>query len=69
MTTPSMFDEVGLFDTGLTIANDVDWFARAEDRRVEMGLIPEVSLHRRLHETNRLSKAKTNNRELRSAVA
>lgn len=48
----SVFDVVGEFDVGLSVSPDVDWFARAKDQNVEMAIMPEVLLLKRVHETN-----------------
>jgi len=47
----SAFDLVGRFDTSLVLA-DVDWFARAKDAAVPMVVLPQVVLHRRIHNDN-----------------
>lgn len=59
-----LFDEVGGFDANLKIAADVDWFARVKDCGARMGLLPEVLLHKRIHETNLAANAQVNNQEL-----
>ena len=46
------FDTVGEFDTSLGTTQDIDWFARAKDAHVPMGVIPRVLLHRRIHDGN-----------------
>lgn len=48
----SLFREIGAFETGWSIASDLEWFARARNRRVPMDIIPEVLLHRRVHDSN-----------------
>ena len=48
----SLFSEIGGFDTGWSIASDLEWFTRARNRSVPMDIIPEVLLHRRVHDTN-----------------
>jgi glycosyltransferase involved in cell wall biosynthesis len=60
----SLFDTVGMFRTDLKIADDVDWFARCKDRQVQMAVLPQVLLHKRVHGTNLSSNAMANNREL-----
>ena len=60
----SLFDALGGFDTRLTIATDVDWFARAKDAGVPMAIIPEVLLHKRVHAANLSANAQVNSREL-----
>lgn len=60
----SLFDTVGLFRTHLKIADDVDWFARCKDQNIQMAVLPQVLLHKRVHDTNLSSNADANNREL-----
>jgi len=48
----SAFDIVGNFDTGLSVSEDADWFARAKDKNVPMAVMPEVLLHKRVHDAN-----------------
>jgi glycosyltransferase involved in cell wall biosynthesis len=59
-----LFDEVGGFNTRLTIASDVDWFARVKDRGVPMAVVEDVLLHKRIHEGNLAANADLNTREL-----
>jgi glycosyltransferase involved in cell wall biosynthesis len=47
-----VFDIVGGFDTSLNTTQDIDWFARAKDAHVPMGVISRVLLHRRIHDGN-----------------
>ena len=47
-----VFDMVGGFDTSLSTTQDIDWFARAKDAYVPMGVISKVLLHRRIHDGN-----------------
>jgi glycosyltransferase involved in cell wall biosynthesis len=60
----SLFAAVGLFRTDLKIADDVDWFARCKDQHIQMAVLPQVLLHKRVHDTNLSSNAMANNREL-----
>lgn len=60
----SLFDRIGKFSSEFTIADDVDWFARAKDHEVPMAIIPEVLLLKRLHNTNLSSNAQVNSQEL-----
>ena len=46
------FELVGGFDTGFATAEDVDWFARVNDAGLTVGLLPEVVLIKRVHDTN-----------------
>lgn len=64
----SLFNAIGGFDSGMALAEDADWYARANDRNVPMAIIPEVLLHKRVHNANASSDAHTSNRELLKAL-
>jgi glycosyltransferase involved in cell wall biosynthesis len=49
----AVFDTVGAFDVSLAHANDRDWFCRAADAGVEMTMLADVLVRRRLHAGNR----------------
>ena len=55
-----VFQRVGVFNTAYSIAEDVDWFARAKDMQVPTAVIPEVLLHKRIHDSNASSAAAVN---------
>jgi glycosyltransferase involved in cell wall biosynthesis len=55
---------VGMFDVGLAIAHDVDWFARARHLGVPMAVLPNVLLHKRVHGGNASLSGAVNNPEL-----
>jgi len=46
------FEAVGPFRTDYTIANDIDWFARAKDLPLTLCELPEVLVHKRVHDAN-----------------
>ncbi len=46
------FERVGLFDTGLRIACDHEWFMRARRAGLTMRLVEECLLHKNMHGTN-----------------
>ncbi len=48
----SVFDRVGPFDASYDFASDTDWFARAQDLGVVSAILPEVLLHKRIHDRN-----------------
>lgn len=48
----SAFDVVGRFDVSLSVSPDVDWFARAKDKKVRMATMAEVLLLKRVHDAN-----------------
>ena len=64
----SLFDALGAFDSGMALAEDADWYARAHDHKIPMAILPEVLLHKRVHDGNASSDARTSNRELLKAL-
>src|SRR5437764_5560004 len=50
--TRDAFDAVGPFTTDFTIASDIDWFARATDLPLTLDVVPEVLVHKRVHDRN-----------------
>jgi glycosyltransferase involved in cell wall biosynthesis len=48
----AVFNSVGLFDTGLRLTEDVDWFSRAIDMDTSMAVLPDVLVARRVHDEN-----------------
>lgn len=59
-----LFERLGKFDTRLSIANDVDWFTRASDMKIPTAVMPQVLLHKRVHDANLSMNVETNNRDL-----
>jgi glycosyltransferase involved in cell wall biosynthesis len=57
----SVFDSIGKFNPDLVPADDVDWFARAADLGVPMAILPDVLLHKRVHEANSSHQVARNN--------
>lgn len=49
----TVFEQIGGFDTSYEYAKDVDWFVRTREAGIQMAVLPEVLLYRRLHESNR----------------
>lgn len=47
-----VFDEVGLFNEELTLAEFVDWHSRAKDAGFTHKMIDDIVLKRRIHSTN-----------------
>ncbi|MCB0209232.1 MAG: glycosyltransferase [Anaerolineae bacterium] len=60
----SLFNWVGKFDDAYSIANDVDWYARVKDQNIPMAVIPEVLVHKRIHDKNTAADAQANNQQL-----
>jgi len=52
LTRSWVFDRVGYFDLSFRIAADVDWLFRILDAGIEVGMLDEVFLVRRLHGAN-----------------
>jgi glycosyltransferase involved in cell wall biosynthesis len=55
------FDKVGLFDPSLSTSQDVDWFARANDQGLKIGIVSKVLLRKRIHDTNASNSGPTKN--------
>lgn len=64
----AVFDTIGGFNPDLSTAEDVDWFARANDKTIPMAIVPTVLLHKRVHDTNLSMNIPTNNRDLLKAL-
>lgn len=47
-----VFDKIGKFDSTMTIANDIDWFARLKDLNDGIGVINSVVIEKRIHAKN-----------------
>lgn len=62
------FDTVGKLRADFAIANDVDWFARANDKGVPMAIVPRALLFKRVHDKNLSMNVPTNNRDLLKAL-
>jgi glycosyltransferase involved in cell wall biosynthesis len=54
----SAFEAVGPFRTNYSVANDIDWFARAKDLALTLGVVPEPLVLKRVHGEN-LSSSET----------
>ncbi len=47
-----VFDRVGLFDTDYRLGEDSDWFLRAKDAGIPMGILEQTLLFKRIHSGN-----------------
>jgi glycosyltransferase involved in cell wall biosynthesis len=69
----TLFQRTGLFRTDLAIGEDVDWYARCKDMDIPMAVIPQVVLHKRVHDANASMDTSVNNpillRVLRDSIA
>jgi glycosyltransferase involved in cell wall biosynthesis len=61
-------NRAGPFDESLKIGCDTDWFARARDVGVPIAVLPEVVLHKRIHNSALSSDTASYRRELVSVV-
>jgi glycosyltransferase involved in cell wall biosynthesis len=43
---------VGLFDTRFPVACDIDWFARLRDLQIKLVTLPDLLIHKRVHQGN-----------------
>ena len=64
MARREVFDLVGRFDDAYSLANDVDWLARAKDAGAKGVMLPQTLLRKRLHGGNASLALETNNREM-----
>jgi glycosyltransferase involved in cell wall biosynthesis len=48
----SVFDRIGGFDPAYRVGDDTDWFARAVDSGIKMGILDDVLVRRRIHGAN-----------------
>ena len=48
----TVLDEIGHYDEKYKIASDTDWFSRAMDAGIQMYIIPETLLYKRVHTEN-----------------
>ncbi|MBW4576547.1 MAG: glycosyltransferase [Aphanothece sp. CMT-3BRIN-NPC111] len=60
----SLFKSIGNFDPLLFVAEDVDWFSKANDRQIPMAILPNVLLYKRIHDRNISLNSKINNHNL-----
>jgi len=48
----TVFDQVGGFNPSYQVGEDFEWFTRAKDAGIPMVILPDVLLHRRIHNSN-----------------
>lgn len=67
-----IFRIVGPFNPDYKISEDVEWFSRVEDARIQRMVVPEVVLYRRIHKSNLSYQSNAGNllllRTLRTSV-
>ena len=54
----NVFQQVGNFAEAYSAANDSDWFFRAKAAEIQMAVVPELLLLKRIHESNDSGRAK-----------
>ena len=64
----SLFADIGGFDTSVRLNEDVEWFFRARERGVPMGVIPQILLHKRVHDRNAGYQARAGRVELLDVI-
>lgn len=64
LTRARSFKLVGEFRADLKIAGDVDWFIRAKDFGLSLQILPDIFMHKRVHEDELTAEAELNTSEL-----
>lgn len=64
----SLFQQIGLFDPTMGASLDVEWFARANDLGVDMTVIDELLLYKRVHDANVSIYSQENTHHLLSSL-
>ncbi|MDX6423507.1 MAG: hypothetical protein QOI67_978 [Gaiellaceae bacterium] len=52
LTRRRVFEQIGEFPTDLSIANDIEWFARLKDAGLAHEVVPETMVMKRVHDSN-----------------
>ena len=47
-----VFDKVGIFDAGMRLSEDMDWYLRARDLEIPQVILNDIALWYRRHEGN-----------------
>lgn len=63
----AVFDRVGNFNTGLTVGDPMEWFARAIEAGIRIEMLPDTLVYRRMHRHN-LSWQSGARREMTAAM-
>ena len=64
----SAFEIVGNFDEGYRIADDSDWFLRARDAGLKLGIVEKTLLHKRVHPQCLTSQTDLTQKELMKSI-
>lgn len=62
------FDRVGPFDSAFSVSNDTDWFARARDNGLAIGVLPDTLVTKRVHTANTTLKPEGFSQQLLDVV-
>lgn len=65
----SVFERIGGFNSAYKIGCDADWFVRLNDAGLHLEVIPEVLLHKRIHNKNLSANVKLHKQELINILA
>lgn len=64
----NLFKEIGNFDTSFSSALDIEWFSRLNDNCIPGYSLPEVFLHKRIHNNNISLNEISNNKQILNAL-
>jgi glycosyltransferase involved in cell wall biosynthesis len=64
----SAFERVGRFDPAFSTAEDVDWYARAGDLGLPLGIVDELLVFKRIHDANSSIQSADNMRHVLAAL-
>ena len=64
----TVFEQVGKFDPHFDLGDDSDWFFRAHDAGIPMDVVPQVLLHKRVHNANMTRLAEQSQPQLLEVV-
>jgi GT2 family glycosyltransferase len=48
----TVFEQAGGFDPSYSVGTDFDWVIRAREAGIVIEILPEILLHRRIHDSN-----------------
>jgi glycosyltransferase involved in cell wall biosynthesis len=64
----SVFEAIGVFDTGEEFGSDADWIMRVKDAKIASKILPDVLVSRRIHAANHSHQWKGGKRLLLKAL-
>jgi len=65
----TVLERVGIFDSHYQVGEDRDWFVRAQDAGISRIVLPNVCLHRRVHDANLSAQTELSRLNLLHSVA